>query len=67
MHTLFLSNLGTLKPLGHKDFYPNGGGLMPGCIFDTMSDADMRDFEELIGEFDPTPFAGAFIVELEIS
>jgi len=29
-------NLGTMKQLGHVDFYPNGGGTQPDCIFDPL-------------------------------
>ena len=27
-------NCGTLKPFGHRDFYPNGGGTQPNCVLD---------------------------------
>jgi pancreatic lipase-related protein 1/phosphatidic acid-selective phospholipase A1 len=29
-------NLGTMKVLGHVDFYPNGGGRQPECILDPL-------------------------------
>lgn len=30
-------NLGTLKEMGHVDFYPNGGAWQPGCLLDAYS------------------------------
>jgi len=33
-------NLGTLKVLGHVDFYPNGGGRQPDCLLDPFKGAD---------------------------
>lgn len=30
-HRITPAGLGMSQPLGHIDFYPNGGELMPGC------------------------------------
>lgn len=35
--------LGFHAPLGHVDFYPNGGGWMPGCIIDPYSTENKDD------------------------
>jgi len=36
------THLGTMKVLGHVDFYPNGGGRQPDCILDPISRARLR-------------------------
>ena len=40
MHThgerSLILNLGTMKILGHVDFYPDGGDDQPGCILDPV-------------------------------
>lgn len=36
-------NLGTMKVLGHADFYPNGGGRQPGCILDPFKVSKTTD------------------------
>jgi hypothetical protein len=41
-------NLGTMKPLGHMDFYPNGGGEQPGCILDPFVKENGEEL--LVGE-----------------
>lgn len=31
IHVTIIIGLGMSQPMGHIDFYPNGGELMPGC------------------------------------
>ena len=36
--TNIVMHLGTMKILGHADFYPNGGGRQPQCTLDPLRD-----------------------------
>jgi hypothetical protein len=47
-------NLGTMKPLGHIDFYPAGGGTQPGCILDPF-EIDQATAADIDAYVDLTP------------
>lgn len=49
-------NLGTMKVLGHVDFYPNKGDTQPGCILDPF-DPDVP----VQGQIHGKEFEDAFI------
>jgi hypothetical protein len=50
-------NLGTMKVLGHVDFYPNGGGRQPECLLDPLKGANAHGRRRGVQDADEIPFA----------
>jgi len=48
-------NLGTMKQLGHVDFYPNGGGTQPECILDPLLADNFDSIEKFDSQVDLMP------------
>lgn len=56
-------NLGTMRVLGHADFYPNGGGRQPECILDPL-DPSLDPIRE--GLEYPSPMASKLQSKMKI-
>lgn len=58
-----IMNLGTMRILGHADFYPNGGGRQPECILDPL-DPSLDPIRE--GLEYPSPMASKLQSKMKI-
>ena len=54
-------NLGTMKQLGHVDFYPNGGGEQPECILDPFQRGGGETASDALGECPGLAFGMGFV------
>nr|XP_057912666.1 inactive pancreatic lipase-related protein 1-like [Doryrhamphus excisus]XP_057912667.1 inactive pancreatic lipase-related protein 1-like [Doryrhamphus excisus] len=52
--------LGMVQPLGHVDFYPNGGELMPGCNANKGNPKDLDAIWQGTRRFDPCNHVRAY-------